>query len=149
MIRIVSAFLFGFMLILPLDFLIFIGLKLYYFDFYKIKEYFNIFFFDNQPVALILISSLVFGYLILYTPLKKMLQLFYLVALCACLAMLYKPLATSLGEDIFMERDKQIQFGTLSFRGDIIYRGRTFVYIKRVGIEPTVRLRKDRVKIYD
>lgn len=149
MIRIISAFLFGFMLILPLDFLIFIGLKLYYFDFYNIKEYFNIYFFDNQPMALILIASLVFGYLILFSPLKRVLQLLYIIALCACLAMLYKPLATSFGEDIFMERDKSFQFGTLSFKGDILYRGRTFIYIKRVGIKPVVKLRKDRVQVID
>lgn len=147
MIKIVSAFLFGFILLLPLDFLIFIGLKLYYFDLYKVKEYFNIYFFDNQPIVFMLIASLVFGYLILFSPLKKLLQLLYIVALCGCIAMLYKPLATSFGEDIFMEKNKKFQFGSLNFEGDIIYKGRTFLYIKRVGIEPTIRLKKDKVKI--
>lgn len=148
-IKIISAFLFGFILVLPLDFLIFIGLKLYYFDHYNVKEYFNIYFFDNQPVLLIAIASFILGYLMLFSPLKKITQLFYIIALCACVAMLYRPLATSFGEDIFMQKNKKFVFGTLSFTGDIVYKGRTFLYIKRPGIESIVKLRKDRVKIAD
>jgi len=46
--RLLNAFLIGVGFVSIIDFLLFIGLKINYFDAYKIKEYFNTIFIDNQ-----------------------------------------------------------------------------------------------------
>lgn len=141
--RLINAFGIGLALVLLPDFLFFIGLKLHYFEFYKITEYFNIYFFDNQIFWLLGLCALVVGYLMLYTPLRKAIQIFYLFVLGISLFCLYEPVGKSAGEALFMEKAQKFRLGNTSFTGDLLYVGRHIVYIKRAGIEPTVKIKKE------
>lgn len=142
-IKLINAFAIGLALVLLPDFLFFIGLKLHYFEFYKITEYFNIYFFDNQIFWLLGLVSLVVGYLMLYTPLRRTIEITYLLVLAASLFCLYEPVGKSAGEALFMKKSEKFRLGNTSFTGDLLYEGRQIVYIKRQGIEPTVKIKKE------
>lgn len=145
--RWLSSFFMGFVLISLLDFIVFIGLKLNYIDFYKIKEYFNIFFFDNQPFLAIGILSLCFGYFLLYTPLRKAMQILYLLILLLFLSMFIPKISQSLGQRLFMQKDLNFKLGKVEFKGDMVYVGRSFYYIYRNDLHKTIKLKKDEVQI--
>lgn len=145
--KLISSLFFGFMLILPLDFLIFIGFKKHYFDFYKIDLYFNIYFFDNQPFLYLLLISLIFGFLLLYTPLRKFLQLLYILALIASFATLFKPIGKPLGDMVFKKNGVNCTLGKQKFQADLLYKGRKDYFLKREGIKHTIKIAIDELKI--
>lgn len=145
--KIISGFGFGLMLILPLDFLFFIGLKKNYFDFYNIDIYFNIYFIDNQPFLYIAIASLVLGFLILYTPLRKALEIIYVIVLLLCFSMLFKSVAREIGEDIFVQKSITCKLGSQEFKADLLYEGRKNYFLKRENISKTIKIPKNELEI--
>ncbi len=145
--EIVTSFMFGFILVALLDFLLFIGLKINYFDAYNISEYFNIIFIDNQNIILFIIASLLFGYLMLYSKVSKFFDTFYIILLIAFATTLYSPVGKFVGQNLFMQKNKIFEIGSTKFRGDLLYEGRHHYYIKREQIKSAIRLSKDEVKI--
>lgn len=137
-----NSLFFGLLMILPLDFLFFIGIKLNYFDAYKIDEYFNIYFIDNQPYIYIVLTSIIVGALWLYSPLKRVVQAFYLFALIAFFSMLYEPIAGEVGREMFMKPNVKCQLGSYKFTANILYEGRTNYYLKRDNIIKTIKIPK-------
>ncbi len=146
-IAVVTSFLFGFILVGLLDFLLFIGLKISYFDAYNITEYFNVIFIDNQNLILFVSLSLLFGYLMLYSRLSKFFDTFYIILLIVFASIFYKPVGKFVGEKLFMEKNKIFKIGDTRFRGDILYVGRNYYYIKREGIKSAIRLSKEELKV--
>ncbi len=145
--EIVTSFLFGFILVSLLDFLLFIGLKINYFNTYNIGEYFNVIFVDNQNVWLIVALSFLFGYLMLYSKLSKFFDTFYIILLILFASTLYEPIGKRVGEEIFREKNKIFEVSGTKFRGDLLYEGRNYYYIKRDEIKSAIRLSKEDVKI--
>lgn len=145
--KIISGFGFGLMLILPLDFLFFIGLKRHYFDFHKIDVYFNIYFIDNQPFLYIAIASLIFGFLILHSPLRKLLEVLYIVALAFSFAMLFEPIAGEIGSDLFMKENLTCKLGSQEFKANLLYEGRNNYFLKRENISKTIKIPKNKLEI--
>ncbi len=146
-IAVVTSFLFGFILVALLDFLLFIGLKISYFDAYNISEYFNVIFIDNQNIIIFATLSLLFGYFMLYSRFSKFFDTFYIVLLILFASIFYKPIGKYIGEKLFMEKNKIFTIGDTKFRGDILYVGRHHYYIKREGIKSAIRLSKEEVKV--
>ena len=145
--RLINAFGIGLALVLLPDFIFFIGLKLHYFEYYKITEYFNVYFFDHQIFWLLGFVALSFGYLMLYTPFRKVVEVLYLFVLALSFLTLYAPVGQRAGEALFMKKDQRFRLGNTSFTGDMLYEGRKIVYINRQGIEPTVKLLKEEVML--
>jgi hypothetical protein len=141
--KIINGFVFGLAMVLMVDFLIFIGLKLHYFDALEIKEFFNIYFYDNQPFLLVGVCALLLGGAMLYTPLYRWIQGFYLILLLASLSALYQPIGYSLGEKFFTKKDAKFAVGSQQFKADLLYEGRYYYYIKRDGIDRTIRISKE------
>lgn len=141
--KVINGFVFGLAMVLMIDFLIFIGLKLHYFDALDIKEYFNIYFFDNQPFLLVGMSALILGAAMLYTPLYRWVQGFYLLVLIGSLSALYQPVGFSLGEFFFTQKDSHFMVGSQQFKADLLYEGRRYLYIKRDGIDRTIKISKE------
>lgn len=144
--KVINGFFFGLTLVLMVDFLLFIGLKLHYFDALNIKEYFNIYFFDNQPFIFVGISSLVLGFAMLYSSFFRIVQAFYIIFLIVSVGALHAPIGQALGEKIFLEPNVSLQVGSTIFKADILYEARHNYYIKREGIEKTIILSKDDAK---
>jgi len=146
-IRLITSFLFGFILVALLDFVMFIGMKLNYFDYYDIKEYFNVIFFDNQNFPIFLILALAFGYLMMYSKFAKIFDVLYIIMLLFSITTLYSSVGKSVGERFFLEKDKEISTNSTEFIGDILYRGRDAIYIKRDGVEKAIKINRDDVTI--
>lgn len=144
--KIVNGFVFGLAMVLMIDFLVFIGLKLHYFDALEIKEFFNIYFFDNQPFLLVGVSALILGGAMLYAPLYRWIQGFYLVLLITSVSALYQPIGFTLGEMFFTKKDVEFSLGSQRFKGDLLYEGRRHFYIKRDGIDRVITLSKKDAK---
>jgi len=143
--RMFSSFIMGLAFVSILDFLYFIGLKLHYFDFYNIDEYFNIIFVDNQNFYILLPLSLVVGYLLLYNTFSKIFMKIYIVCIILFAFMLYEPIGKIVGGDMFVKESQRFKVGSTVFTGDILYVGRDRVYIFRKDISKTIKLQKDEV----
>ncbi len=144
--KVINGFILGLALVLMVDFLVFIGLKLHYFDALGIGEYFNIYFFDHQPFVLLTLVALLLGFGVLYTPYAKILWWGYLVSLGVSGLALVEPVGRSLGEAFFLKENQQFQIGNVRFVGDLLYEGRSAIYVKRPDVEHTIRIAKTDVK---
>ncbi len=144
--RVFSSFVMGFVFVSILDFLYFIGLKINYFDLYKIDEYFNIFFVDNQNFYILLPMALFVGYLLMYSLFSKLLMKVYIIVILLSTTTLYEPIGKAFGEYVFMEQNQRFKLGSTTFSGDILYQGRDYIYIYRKELAKTVKLKRDEIK---
>ncbi|MDD3323547.1 MAG: hypothetical protein PHN38_00290 [Sulfurospirillaceae bacterium] len=137
----------GFVLVLVMDFLYFMGLKLNYFDAYGVDEYFNTLFVDNQNYLIFFLLALIVGYGILYVPFNKFFAKVYLAVLILFFGMFYAPVGKYAGEQQFLVENVRFKVGSTAFSGNLIYEGRKFVYIWRIDIDKKVKLEKTKVAI--
>jgi hypothetical protein len=135
----------GLVFISILDFLYFIGLKLNYFDLYKIDEYFNVLFVDNQNFYILIPLSLVIGYLLMFSAISKFLMKSYVVIVLFSVTTIYQPVGKAFGENIFMKENQRLKLGSTIFDGDILYEGRKYIYVYRKELAKTVKLPKNEV----
>ncbi len=143
--RAFNSLIMGFVFVSILDFLYFIGLKLNYFELYKIDEYFNILFVDNQNFYILIPLALIVGYMLMYSPFSKLLMKVYVVVILLSTTTLYEPIGKYFGENVFMEQNQRLKLGSTTFNGDILYEGREYMYIYRKELEKTVKLAKNEV----
>jgi hypothetical protein len=59
---------------------------------------------------------------------------------------LVEPVGRSLGEAFFLKENQQFQIGNVRFVGDLLYEGRSAIYVKRPDVEHTIRIAKTDVK---
>jgi len=144
--RILGSFFMGFIFISILDFLYFIGLKLNYFDLYKIDVYFNVLFYDNQNFYLLIPLSFVVGYMLMYSPFIKLFMKIYIITILLFVTTLYEPIGKSLGESVFLKENQRYKLGSTTFSGDTLYEGRNNIYIYRKELAKTVKLPIHEVK---
>ena len=144
--RILGSFFMGFIFISILDFLYFIGLKLNYFDFYKVDVYFNVLFVDNQNFYILLPLAGVVGYMLMYSKLAKQFLKIYIIIILLSAITLYEPIGKSLGEIVFLKDNQRFKFGSTTFSGATLYEGRTEIYIYRKDLVKTVKLDKNNLK---
>ncbi len=144
--RIWGSLFMGLIFISILDFLYFIGLKLNYFDFYKIDVYFNVLFYDNQNFYILIPLALIVGYMLMYSSLAKSFMKAYIIIIILSTSTLYEPIGKSLGETLFQKDNQRFKFGSTTFSGATLYDGRTNIYIYRKELTKTVKLDKNKVK---
>lgn len=144
--RLFNSLIMGLVFVSILDFLYFIGLKLNYFDFYKIDEYFNVLFVDNQNFYILIPLAVVVGYLLIHSPISKLLMKVYVVVILLSSTTLYAPIGKAFGKYIFMQENQRLKLGSTTFDGDILYEGRKDIYIYRKSLTKTVKLPKNEVK---
>ena len=144
--RILGSLFMGFVFVSILDFLYFIGLKLNYFDFYKIDVYFNVLFFDNQNFYILLPLAFLVGYMTMYSKLSKQFLKIYVLVIIFSAVTLYEPIGKSLGEIVFLQDNQRFKFGSTTFSGSTLYEGRTAIYIYRNDLAKTIKLAKEKVK---
>ena len=145
--RIFNSFFIGIAFVSLLDFLYFIGIKLNYFDFYKITEYFNVIFVDNQNFYLLILSFFVVGYLTLYSKFSKLFTRLYIVAIFLSASSIYQPIGRYFGESEFMQKDQTFILGTIKFQGNLLYKGRKYTYIYRNDLSKTIKLLNTEAKL--
>ena len=141
----VQALLSGMFFTFILDFFLFLGIKENYIDKLEINLYYNILFADNQSLFLFLFFSVLIGYVTLYLNNKISLivvgALFLLVS-----ATLIPPIGFSVGEAMFMQKNKTIYTQRFSYTGDIYYIGRKEIYIHDYKLDRTLKIEKNKIK---
>ncbi len=145
--KIFNSFFIGIAFVSLLDFLYFIGIKLNYFDFYKITEYFNVIFVDNQNFYLLIFSCFIVGYLTLYSKYSKIFTRIYIITIFLAASSIYEPVGRYFGESEFMQKNQTFILGSTKFQGDILYEGRNYTYIYRNDLSKTIKLPNNEVKI--
>ena len=143
--RIFNSFFIGLAFVSLLDFLYFIGIKLNYFDFYKIREYFNVIFVDNQNFILLFLSCFIVGYLTLYSKFSKLFTRIYIITIFIAASSIYEPIGRYFGESEFMQKEQTFILGNIKFQGNILYKGRKYSYIYRNDLSKTIKLSNDEV----
>ncbi len=138
--KIINSFFLGLIFVLLLDFLIFIGIKINYIDFYNIKVYYNVLFVDNQSYILLFVLSAFFGYLISNKKSIRVFAYIYIFLIFIALSTLYSPIGKSLGELLFQKNSLSFKVGKITFKGDLLYRGRKQTYIYRKDINKVIKL---------
>lgn len=138
----------GMIFVSILDFLYFIGLKINYFDFYGIKEYFNIIFIDNQNFYILIPLSFVVGYLLLYNPFSKFFMKIYIGVILLSSLTLYQPIGKKFGDIVFKKEQQSLKVGSISFKGDILYEGRTFIYVYREDLKKSIKFSKKELLLH-
>ncbi len=131
--KIFNALLLGMIFVLVLDFLLFGGLKINYFDHYGIKEYFNTIFADNQSLLLLLAAGFLFGYAMLYLRGSAVFDRIYLVLILLFASTFYPPVGRAVGEMLFVEKNRELRLYDTNITADILYEGRETLYIKKPG----------------
>jgi len=144
--RIINSFFMGFIFVSLLDFLYFIGIKLHYFDFYHISEYFNVIFIDNQNFYLLVPGFFIVGYLMLYSGFSKIFIRIYILCVIISISALYEPIGNYLAKSAFTKENLTFQVGSRKFSGDFLYKGRQYTYIYRKDLSKTIKLLNTDVK---
>ncbi len=135
-----SSFL-GLILVLLLDFLLFIGIKINYIDFYHIKEYYNVLFVDHQSYLFLAVLSVIFGYFMLLKKSSKIFTLVYIILVFLSLLTFYKPIGYNIAQYMFKKDNIAFRVGNISFKGDLLYKGRRDTYIYRKDINKVIKLK--------
>ncbi len=147
--KLFNAFIFGLIFVLLLDFILFISLKINYFDFYGIDEYFNTIFTDNQSYLLLLVLSVAFGYSMLYFKRRKVFDKIYIVLILIFATSFYQPIAQKIGTLLFTQQNQNMQVLDVNITTDIVYKGRNHIYLKKTNLSRAVKYRYDEVKVLD
>ncbi len=146
--KLFNSLLFGSIFILLLDFLLFVGLKINYFDHYGIDEYFNTIFVDNQSYFLLFIISIALGYAMLYLKKRRVFDRLYIVLILIFSTTFYQPVAEAVGSFLFVEKNQKLQVLDENVTIDILYRGRNTLYLKKANLFRAVKYSYDEVTMY-
>jgi len=145
--KVFNSFFLGLILYLILDFLVFIGIKTNYLDYYHIKEYYNVLFVDHQNYIILVIISFVFGYLMMQKKSAKAFAFFYIFLIVLSFSTFLTPIGRSIGEYLFRKNDLVFRLGKVKFSGDLLYKGRVYTYIYRKDINKVIKLKNSELTI--
>jgi len=142
--KLVQAFLSGMFITFLLDFFLFLGIFQNYIRVHEIDLYYNILFADNQSLILFLLFSVILGYISLYQSTKIALVTIGILAILS-LSTLISPIGNSVAQAILMKKDVMITMQKYSYRGDVLYDGRTHISFYDYRLEKTLELEKNKI----
>ena len=128
------------------DFFLFLGVKLNYFDFYEIKIFYNVLFADNQNFFLYFGSSILFGFIVIYVSNKKLTIILVSLLSIIAIAPLFSGIGESLGSKMFLKKDFTYQDAKHTFIGDVYYDGRTTIHFYDNDLQRIIILQKNNIK---
>ncbi len=141
MTKIIQAFLSGALFTFILDFFLFLGVFLHYIQPLGIEVYYNVLFANNQNIFYYLASTLVLGYLVMYTPYRVKLPIF-----AATFTLVSSTLVPSVGKNVgewmFMQKNITLHNKNFTFIGDIYYIGRDKVTLHDKELDKVILLDK-------
>ena len=142
--KMVQALLSGMFFTFLLDFFLFLGIFENYIKVHEINLYYNILFADNQSLILFLFFSILLGYLVMYQNTKIALIVITTLSLLS-LSTLISPIGKKLGETLLMKKNITLKTARFSYRGDIIYDGRTTVNLYDYKFKKIINLEKNKI----
>ncbi len=139
--KIVQALLVGMLVTFILDFFLFLGIFLNYINPLEIDLYYNILFADNQNIYIFTFFTLLFGYLVMYAKSFLNLSIISFFSLLALLTLI-TPVGKFLGEKLLKQENIELKTTKFSYRGDILYIGRTKVTFYDYKLDKILNLTK-------
>ncbi len=139
--KIVQALLVGMLVTFILDFFLFLGIFLNYINPLEIDLYYNILFADNQNIYIYTFFTLLFGYLVMYAKSFLSLSIISFFSLLALLTLI-TPVGKFLGEKLLKQENIELKTAKFSYRGDILYIGRTKVTFYDYKLDKILNLTK-------
>ena len=140
------ALLTGMLITFIVDFFLFLGMKINYFDFYEIEIFYNVLFADNQNFMLFFMFSILFGLIVIFIANKKLTVSLIIILTIVSIAPLFSSIGESLGKKIFMKKDITYNEVKHSFTGDVYYDGRTTIHFYDNELKRIIILQKDKLQ---
>ncbi len=122
--KLFTALLVGMISTFIVDFFIFLGIWLNYIKPNEIEVFFNVLFADHQNLIIFLGSSVVLGFIFMYTESKKLTIFTILILTTLAILPLFEPVGKYVGEEMLMKKGVTYQDKRFSFYGDVYYDGR-------------------------
>ncbi|MGE4397595.1 MAG: hypothetical protein AB7D34_09160 [Sulfurimonas sp.] len=144
--RAIQALLSGIFITFILDFFLFLGILLNYINFYNIDLYYNILFADNQNGFLFFGLSIVLGYIVVYVKNYKVSLITVGLLSFLTLLTLFQSIGHSVGEAIFMQKDRVLVTSKRTYSGDILYDGREYITFYERTLEKIIKISKKDLK---
>ncbi len=139
------ALLTGMFITFIIDYFIFLGVKINYFDFYEIDIFYNILFADNQNFFIFFGLSFLFGFIVIYIANKKLTILLISILTLISITPLFSNIGRSLGKMMFMKKNITYNETKYSFTGDVYYDGRTTIHFYDNELKKIIILKKDKL----
>ena len=143
--KVLLALLTGMFITFIMDFFLFLGVKINYFDFYEIKIFYNILFADNQNLLIFFGLSFLFGFIVIYIANKKITLSLIGILILISIASLFSDIGRSLGKMMFMKKNLTYHEVKYSFTGDVYYDGRTTIHFYDNDLKRIIILQKDKL----
>jgi len=144
--KLFQAFLSGLFFTYFLDFFLFLGIKIYYIDFYEIEIYYNILFADNQNLYIYSFFTILLGYVTIYLNSLKIKIFVVGTLLLLSFSTMIEYIGYSVGEILFMKKNIVLYNDRYSFRGDLYYNGRQNIIFYDYDLKKIISLNKKELK---
>ncbi|MDY0117533.1 MAG: hypothetical protein RBR59_08155 [Sulfurimonadaceae bacterium] len=142
MIQLLYALMIGMLVTFIFDFFLFLGIYLHYIKYYEVDLYFNILFVDNQNLLLFGLSTIFYGFMVLFLKSNKVKLIFLIVSFLLVSLALLKDYGYLLGEKIFKQSKVTLQEKKYTYKGDIIYSGRTQILFYDYDLQKNITINK-------
>lgn len=126
------------------SFFFFIGIKLYYIDFYEITVYYNVLFVDNISWIAYWAFGLFMGFLFML-PSKKIAGTVLVVATLASWSLFVPSVAKDIAHDMFAKENYHIKKEPYTYSGLLLYEGRKNLYLFGDESQRTMIFQKDTI----
>ena len=142
--KVVQALLSGMFFTFLLDFFLFLGIFQNYIRVYEIDLYYNILFADNQSIILFTLFTIILGYLSIYQNAKLAIIVIGTLSIFS-LATLITPIGNTLGEVMLMKKNVTLSTERFTYKGDIVYDGRTTINFYDYKFDKIINLEKNKI----
>lgn len=140
--KLILALLTGMFVTFIVDFFLFLGLKLNYFNYYNIDIFYNVLFADNQNALIYFSFSIIFGSIIIFINNNKLTIFMLIILSIIAIAPLFSSVGEELGRAMFMQKDKIYHDAKHTFVGDVYYDGRTTIHFYDNELQRIIILQK-------
>ena len=144
--KIILALLTGMLITFIVDFFLFLGLKINYFDANEIAIFYNVLFADNQNALIYFSLSIIFGWVVIYISNNKLTVMMLSILSIIGLAPLVSSVGEKVGEMMFIQKDKTYHDAKHTFVGDVYYDGRTTIHFYDNDLQRIIILQKKDLK---
>ena len=144
--KLILALMTGMLITFIVDFFIFLGLKLHYFDFYEIEIFYNVLFADNQNALIYFALSIIFGSVVILISNNKLTIMMLSILSIIAIAPLFSSVGEELGKMMFIQTNKTYHDAKHTFVGDVYYDGRTTIHFYDNELKRIIILKKEDLK---
>ena len=127
-------------------FIVVLGVKLNYIDFYAIDLYYNILFADHQNIYVFAVSTVILGFMVTYIDNYRVsISVIGSLSILALLTLI-PPIGYKVGEMMLMQKNVTLNDSRHTYIGDIYYDGRDEISFYDIELKKIITLDKKDLK---